>query len=68
MSGCEYCERKTSLACDGCDAWVCRNHFEVVRSHFGDRVLCNPDPATHPGRGCYKPPVSEVSDDREERR
>lgn len=68
MSGCDFCDAEGVDVCEQCGAWCCRAH-RVVRATHGPRwaggseVLCNPDPATHPGAGCYRPPITEVRDD-----
>lgn len=62
MSGCAYCERPGSvMACDECDALCCVVHRVSICIDGYDAILCNPDPATWPGRGCYKRPVNEVA-------
>jgi hypothetical protein len=69
MSGCEYCDRTAERECDACGNMCCPRCLETLRPGLStEEHLCNPDSATHPGRGCYKPPVSEVSNEFDERR
>lgn len=58
MTSCDYCERAALASCDGCGAMACRGHLR----RYGEAEVCNPDPATWPGRGCHKPPVAEVAE------
>jgi hypothetical protein len=63
MSGCDYCENDQDGDCDECGAQVCAScSIGIDPDVLDTEVLCNPDPATWPGRGCYKPPVAEVAD------
>lgn len=42
------------MDCAVCFAQACA----LCSTSSADGLACNPDPATWPGRGCYKPPVS----------
>lgn len=57
MTSCDYCEREAVGACDWCDAKTCGACAVDVRPGV---TYCSPNPATWPGRGCYKPPVAET--------
>lgn len=56
---CEYCTGPAVARCETCDAACCPEC--MVEGDDSGLDYCSPDPATWPGRGCYKQPVKEVS-------
>lgn len=62
MTSCDYCEaqepERMIWLCMQCTATVCIDH---MRRGPDAACLCAPDPATWPGRGCYRSPVAEVA-------
>lgn len=62
MTECTYCESKALDTCDACGRAVCEKcGHRRARTRKQGETLCNPDPATWPGLGCYRPSVAEVA-------
>lgn len=63
MTSCDYCERSEPrdriVLCDSCGAAVCSFSHAVTD---GCAIFCAPPKGgPHQQRGCYKPPVAEVT-------